>query len=95
MIFNDVFGFYTIKDICRILNIARATFYRILRNKGARFPPASTFTSDNGPPRWFIPEVHEWIRVQMKKPRDFVSPKKAPRKAPPRTGREPMGDDAR
>ncbi len=66
MIFKDEIGFYTVNDICRILNIGRATFYRLLDDPDANFPPSSKLTSkDKAQPKWWIPYVHAWIRVKL------------------------------
>ncbi|NTF35034.1 helix-turn-helix domain-containing protein [Rhizobium skierniewicense] len=65
MIFNDNIGFYSVNDICRILNIGRATFYRLLADPEAQFPPSNKLTSKKGQPKWFIPHVHAWIREKL------------------------------
>jgi predicted DNA-binding transcriptional regulator AlpA len=85
MIFKDVIGFYTVDDICRILNIARATFYRLYDDPEANFPRSNKLTTkDKAHPRWWIPAVHEWIRNRLKE--EVEAPSRHVNRASARTG---------
>ncbi|MBX5218751.1 AlpA family phage regulatory protein [Rhizobium sp. NLR8a] len=65
MIFNDPVGFYTAREVCRITTLSRRSLYRYL-DKG-RFPYPVEFSKRRKV--WWIPDVHQWIREQLRKPR--------------------------
>ncbi|WP_426131807.1 helix-turn-helix transcriptional regulator [Pararhizobium sp. PWRC1-1] len=57
---DDRIGFYTFADLCRILRLSKKTIYRYLERLPG-FPKPVKYWPD-GDDRWFIPDVHEWIR---------------------------------
>ncbi|MBV7522327.1 helix-turn-helix domain-containing protein [Ensifer sp. ENS12] len=62
---HETIGFYSVKDICRILNVSRTTFWRMRRDR--MFPePAEMYGRLL---RWPIPQVHEWILHHWHGPR--------------------------
>ncbi|MDX0675651.1 AlpA family phage regulatory protein [Sinorhizobium medicae] len=61
-IFEDRIGFYTMKDVCRITAMSRSTIYRFLEER--RFPEPATF-QDGGNLKFWIPDVHAWIRANL------------------------------
>ncbi|MES4991037.1 AlpA family phage regulatory protein [Agrobacterium radiobacter] len=62
IIFDDKIGFYTMKDVCRITALSRSTIYRYLERK--RFPEPVIF-EDGGNLKFWIPDVHSWIRSNL------------------------------
>jgi len=62
LIFEDRIGFYTMKDVCRITAMSRSTIYRRLEE--GRFPEPATF-QDGGNLKFWIPDVHAWIRENL------------------------------
>ncbi|MGR9297007.1 helix-turn-helix transcriptional regulator [Rhizobium leguminosarum] len=61
-IFNDDEGFYTQREVCRLLRLSRQTIYRWRKRK--LFPEPAIFVV-GGALRWYIAHVHEWIRENL------------------------------
>lgn len=65
MIFNDTVGFYTKREVCRMTKYSPRSLYRYVK-KGL-FPLPVPLSKRRKV--WWIPDVHQWFREQLGKPR--------------------------